>query len=264
MLNGWLKEVLPGIKPWISTADITKGSAWFPVLLGRLEAARLCIICVTPENVRSPWLYFEAGAIAGKSGDTRVCAYLIGLTPAQLSSGPLAQFQATMADKADTWKLVRDLNRHLQSGAHDVMLLEKNYDAKWPQLKQTLDAVLAEYKAISVHEVPESEAVRVVYQLSREAIKLLKDAGADARGAIFMSRTMHGFHLQIGNTPIAGTRNARDVALWQAAVRQLLQNRLLEDRGGKGEVFGMTAEGYRVADELRTMVLPSAAESENQ
>ena len=50
-LNGWLKEVLPGIKPWISTADITKGSAWFPVLLGRLEAARLCIICVTPENV---------------------------------------------------------------------------------------------------------------------------------------------------------------------------------------------------------------------
>src|SRR4051794_28404124 len=64
-LNGWLKDVLPGIKPWISTEDITKGSTWFPALLGRLEAARLCILCITPENVRSPWLYFEAGAIAG-------------------------------------------------------------------------------------------------------------------------------------------------------------------------------------------------------
>lgn len=103
MLNGWLKDVLPGVKPWISTEDLTKGSAWFPALLGRLEVARLCIICITPENVRSPWLYFEAGAIAGKRADTRVCTYLIGVGPAQLASGPLGQFQATLADKADTW-----------------------------------------------------------------------------------------------------------------------------------------------------------------
>lgn len=119
-LHDWLKDVLPGIKPWISSEDITKGSAWFPALLGRLEAARLCIICITPENVRSPWLYFEAGAIAGKSTNARVCSYLIGVDGAQLTSGPLGQFQWTVADKADTWKLVRDINKHLQSGAQRV------------------------------------------------------------------------------------------------------------------------------------------------
>ena len=111
-----------------------------------------------------------------------------------------------MADKADTWKLVRDLNRHLQSGAHDVMLLERNYDAKWPELKQTLDAVLAEYKESCVHEVPESETVRAVYQLSPEAIKLLARAAADRQGTIFVLRTLAGIHLEVGNQLFAHAR----------------------------------------------------------
>src|SRR6266436_9436642 len=141
-LHNWLKDVLPGIKPWISTEDITKGTAWFSALLGRLEAARLCIICITPENVRSPWLYFEAGAIAGKSTDARLCSYLIGVDGNQLANGPLGQFQWTAAERGDTWKLLRDINRHLQSGAHNEVLLEGNFEQKWPQLKRILDAVL--------------------------------------------------------------------------------------------------------------------------
>jgi len=263
-LNGWLKDVLPGIKPWISTEDITKGSAWFPALLGRLEAARLCIICITPENLRSPWLYFEAGAIAGKSTDTRVCSYLIGLEPAQLSSGPLGQFQASVADKADTWKLVRDINKHLQSGAHNEMLLEGNFEIKWPRLKQALDAVLAEYKDTPVHEVPASEALRAVYQLSREAIQLLLAAAADPHGIVLAIRTFEGFHVQVSGKELGNPGDVRAAATWQGAIRQLLHHGLLENRGGKGEVFGVTAEGYRVADELRTKGIAGAAEKGDQ
>jgi hypothetical protein len=250
-LNGWLKDVLPGIKPWISTEDITKGAVWFPALLGRLEAARLCIICITPENVRSPWLYFEAGAIAGKSTDTRVCSYLIGLEPTQISSGPLGQFQATVAEKADTWRLVRDINKHLQSGAHNEMLLEGNFEGKWLRLKQALDTIRAEYKDAPVHEVPESEALKAVYQLGREAISLLVEASSDTRGVIVSVRTFQGMHIQTNGKQFANPSDARSVAIWQGAIRQLLHHGLLESRGSKGEVFGVTAEGYRVADELR-------------
>jgi hypothetical protein len=263
-LNAWLKDVLPGIKPWISTEDITKGSTWFPALLGRLEAARLCIICVTPENLRSPWLYFEAGAIAGKSTDTRVCSYLIGVESAQLSGGPLGHFQATVADKADTWKLVRDINKHLQRGAHDEMLLEGNFEVKWPRLKQPLDAVLASYKDTPVHEVPESEALRAIYQLGREAISLLVEAASDRQGVIVFARTMQGTHIQTNSKELANPQDARSVALWQGAIRQLLHHGLLENRGSKGEVFGVTAEGYRVADELRTKGIAVASEKGDQ
>jgi TIR domain len=257
-LHDWLKDVLPGIKPWISSEDITKGSAWFPALLGRLEAARLCIICITPENVRSPWLYFEAGAIAGKSTDARVCSYLIGVDGGQLTSGPLGQFQWTIAEKADTWKLVRDINRHLQSGAHNELLLQGNFDQKWPQLKKMLDAVLAEYKDAPVREVPSSESLR--YQLSPEAIQILLEAAADPDGSVLMVRTFEGLHVQAGRKPLATLRDGRSTAIWQGAVRQLLQNRLLEGRGKKGEVFSVTAEGYRVADELRAQGIGTTQE----
>ncbi len=251
-LNTWLKEVLPGIKPWISTEDIAKGSAWFPALLGRLEAARFCIICITPENARSPWLYFEAGAIAGKSTEARVCSYLIGVDGGQLASGPLGQFQWTVAEKADTWKLLRDINKHLQSGAHNELLLERNFELQWPRLEQMLEAVLEEYKDAPVHEVPASEALRAVYQLSREAIQLLLEAASDPHGVVLVVRTMMGLHVQVSGKELTIPQNARSAALWQGAVRQLLHNGLLEDRGVKGEVFQVTAEGYRVADELRT------------
>jgi hypothetical protein len=251
-LYGWLKDVLPGVRPWISTVDISKGSAWFPALLGRLEAARLCVICITPENLRSPWLFFEAGAIAGKNADTRVCPYLIGVEASQLSSGPLGQFQSTVANKVDTWKLVREINKHLQSGAHNEMLLNSIFDSKWPRLKHTLDVALADSKHPSVNEVPASEALRAIYQLGKEAMILLVEAADDSDGTLFFVRTMDGTHIQTNKREFANPSNAREIAVWQGAMRQLIQQGLLEDRGRKGEVFGVTAEGYRVADELRT------------
>jgi hypothetical protein len=259
-LNAWLKHVLPGIRPWISTEDITKGSPWFPALLGRLEAARLCIICITPENVRSPWLYFEAGAIAGKGADTRVCAYLIGVTPAQLSNGPLGPFQATVADKADTWKLVKDINRHLRTGAHNEILLQRNFEQEWALLKQTLESALAEYRDVPVQQVPDSEALRAVYQLSQQAIQLLVLAASDPHGVVLTLRSDMGFHVQVGGTELVKSQEPRSAALWQGAVRQLLQNGLLDVRGS-GEVLGVTAEGYRVADELRAKGFRNVAEA---
>ncbi len=207
----------------------------------------------TPENVRSPWLYFEAGAIAGKSTDARVCSYLIGLDGSQLASGPLGQFQWTMAEKNDTWKLVRDINRHLQSGAHNEQVLEGNFQQKWPRLKRMLDSVLEEYRDAPVHEVPASEALRAIYQLSGEAIQVLLEATADPQGGgVLVARTTEGVFVQANGKQLATPRDARSAATWQGAVRQLLQTGLLEDPGGRGEVFDVTAEGYRVADELRT------------
>jgi len=250
-LTDWLKDVLPGIKPWISTEDITKGTAWFLALLGRLEAARLCIICITPDNVRSPWLYFEAGAIAGKGTEARLCPYLIGVQGAQLVDSPLSQFQWTLAEKADTWKLVKDMNKHLQSGAHNELLLEGNFERKWPPLRQKLDAIIAEYKDASVHEVPASQALRPLYQLSREAIHLLIETASAPDGIVLVGRNRDGFFVQVSGKQLVNPQDPRSTALWQGAVRQLLQSGLLEDRGVKGEVFEVTAEGYRVADELR-------------
>jgi hypothetical protein len=259
-MDGWLKDTLPGVKVWGTPEDIVMGSSWFTSLLGRVEVARLCIICVTPENVRSPWLYFGVGAVAGRSGHVRVCPYLLNIDGMYVANGPLAQFQWAAADKGDTWKLLRDINKHLQSGAYHEASLAVAFDKTWPTLKRTLDAIRSEHKDVPVQEVPESEALRAIYQLGREAMGLLVEAANDPRGMVYFLRTFEGTFIQVNGKQIGNPSDARSVAIWQGAIRQLLHQGLLENRGTKGEAFSVTAEGYRVADEIRSKGMGRVAE----
>src|SRR5437868_2229293 len=91
--RGWLPEVVPGIKPWISSEDIAKGTSWFEELMAQLSKTKICITFITPENVRSTWLYFEAGSTATRVGRKAVCVYLIGVEPDHVRDTPLGQFQ---------------------------------------------------------------------------------------------------------------------------------------------------------------------------
>src|SRR5262249_35404460 len=98
----WLPEVRPGVKPGLSSEDITKGTPWFASLSAQLGRSGACLICVTPENIGSAWLYFEAGAIAHAMQGSLICSYLIGLNASELSGNPLSQYQLTTFDKDDT------------------------------------------------------------------------------------------------------------------------------------------------------------------
>jgi hypothetical protein len=97
-LRGWLPKIINAIKPWLSSADIDKGARWSTDVASRLEAAKAGIICLTPSNLHSDWILFEAGALSKTLQNTFVCPFLIGLEPSDVKP-PLAQFQATKAEK---------------------------------------------------------------------------------------------------------------------------------------------------------------------
>jgi hypothetical protein len=59
-LYDWLPKVIPSLEPWISTQDIDKGQRWTNELQKRLATAKGCIVCLTSENVNSPWVYCRA------------------------------------------------------------------------------------------------------------------------------------------------------------------------------------------------------------
>ena len=231
-LNVWLREVLPRIKPWISSEHIGKGSAWVRVLLSQLEATRLCIICITPENVNSPWLSFEAGAIAGKSPEARVCPYLIGVDGGQLASGPLEQFQWTVAEKDDTWKLVRDINSHLQDGSYPELMLRSHFEQIWPRLKQNLDDALAEHEDCSEDEVPTAETLPPACNLSEYALKLLLAAVSDPRKVVVVTLAPDELSVYISSRQLSDTQDARSTGRWLKGVWELLQKGLLGIREG--------------------------------
>src|SRR5215472_19191834 len=77
-LRDWLPDVLNIVDPWLSAADVEKGAKWRQVISGELEKANFAILCLTPENLSSPWLLFEAGALSKRS-EALVCTYLLGL-----------------------------------------------------------------------------------------------------------------------------------------------------------------------------------------
>jgi len=139
-LRDWLPNVIQAIDPWVSPEDIAKGARWSADIAKQLEAAKVGIVCVTPENYKSPWLNFEAGAISKTVGDSYVCPYLFNMTETDLK-GPLTQFQATTATKDDTKKLTLTLNDALKENKVNDDRLKKTFERWWPDLKKTLDEI---------------------------------------------------------------------------------------------------------------------------
>ena len=105
-LHTWLRRVIHQSDPWISSRDIEQGARWSNELSHQLEDACIGIIILTRENISSPWILFETGSLAKILDRTFVCPYLLDLKYSELQ-GPLAQFQASMANEADTRKLVQ-------------------------------------------------------------------------------------------------------------------------------------------------------------
>src|SRR5687768_117914 len=65
MLCAFLIRILPELdgRVHIST-QLRKGVLWFDAIMSQLERARAGVLCLNAENLRSPWVHFEAGALA--------------------------------------------------------------------------------------------------------------------------------------------------------------------------------------------------------
>ncbi|MEW6532336.1 MAG: TIR domain-containing protein [Thermodesulfobacteriota bacterium] len=138
-MHGWLPRIIQAAKPWISSEDIAKGATWQVDLKQGLNEAKAGIICVTPGNLEEPWIHFEAGALSNAIEKAYVCPYLVGLTPANLG-GPLAQFQATTATRADTLKLVKTINEAIGRPLEESQLVE-TFEYFWPKFEEKLKEI---------------------------------------------------------------------------------------------------------------------------
>ena len=139
-LNEWLTNVIHAVEPWMSGSDLEKGARWSSDIAQQLNDAQFGIICLTSENLQSPWLLFEAGALSKTLDDAYVCPYLLDLDTADLK-GPLAQFQATKAKKEDTRKLILTINRALGTKARPEDKVNRAFDLWWPDLEVKLEQI---------------------------------------------------------------------------------------------------------------------------
>ncbi len=140
-LHAFLRVVVQGPKYFISTG-MNKGELWDNVISGELEATNIGVATLLPENIKSTWMHFEAGAVSKATAVAKVFPYLVGVSEAELA-GPLSRFQATAADEGGTRDLVESLNAlrppevRLPDSALTVAV-----EGQWPALEREIREAL--------------------------------------------------------------------------------------------------------------------------
>jgi hypothetical protein len=168
-LRDWLPEVIQSIEPWMSSEDIDKGQRWAAEIGAKLGGLGQGVLCITAENMREPWLNFEAGALAKSLDDSRVRPLLLGVQPSDVT-GPLAQFQATVAnDRDDMLKFVTSLNEACASPLNPVRL-QRAFERNWDEFEPKLSVI----SATPTQSKP-TEKVRGTEEMVSELLDRMRD-----------------------------------------------------------------------------------------
>lgn len=175
-LNDWLRRVIQAVKPFYSP-EIEKGAKWSSEMDSALEGTRFGIVCLTPDNLDSTWIHYEAGALS-KTKDALVWTFLHELTAGDVPQ-PLGKFQHTIAEKADTLQLLRTINARLADvGGEPLsdMLLEENFELFWPKLEERLLAAKSIPLVTSSKKTPrEAEMPRDERAILNEILELVRN-----------------------------------------------------------------------------------------
>jgi hypothetical protein len=174
----WLPLVLHYVAPWLSNADIEAGERWANEVAKELESSNFGIISVTRENVASPWILFEAGALAKSLQGSRVIPLLLDLEFRDIT-GPLAQFQAKKVDKLGLSEIVASINQNAPQPVQEARV-KQLFDALWPDLEKRIGGIPKQTTptkhARSQPEVLE-ELVTGVRALDARVRDILEDSG---------------------------------------------------------------------------------------
>ena len=146
LVHQFLKLVIQATEPFLSSEDLDKGVLWASAISDQLATTSAGILCLTAENRESPWILFEAGALAKGLQRNRVHALLIDLEHSDLRP-PLSQFNNTTLDEEDVFRLIKGINSGLEANALSDDILRKAFDAQWPafarQVKEAKEALIS-------------------------------------------------------------------------------------------------------------------------
>jgi hypothetical protein len=178
-LREWLPLVVQACKnrTYMSDRDNEAGVLWGENLSSELEASNFGIICLTPSNLKAPWIHFEAGALSKTVVKARVVPLLYGLHPPDVGL-PLSRFMMKQLDDNGIFDLIKSMNSALdESQRLDQMELAKLFGGMLPLLK-------AELAGVPAAEEPEPRSERELLEEVLELLRATSSAKFVTRGPI--------------------------------------------------------------------------------
>jgi len=145
-LSVWLKRVNQRVDCFFSPEHIDSGRRWSSTVASELESCSFGILCLTRQNIHSPWIHFEAGALSKSVEDGRVCPILFEGDTSDIE-GPLSQFQATTFGASGVKKLVKDINGAMGKEALLETFLWSEFEDRWPSLEREIQRILATHQS---------------------------------------------------------------------------------------------------------------------
>lgn len=147
-IKEWLPNVIQAVDVFLSSEDIAKGAQWFHELSKVLDECEFGILCLTRSNLSEPWILYEAGALSKRFEGARIVPLLIDLKIEDLNS-PLANFNASLLDRAEFEKLAAEVNRAAAKRALTEKQLTNAFNGQWPTFEKALDLAVRQVAADS-------------------------------------------------------------------------------------------------------------------
>jgi hypothetical protein len=178
-LGSWLPQVIQNVQ--VNSPDKFGGGYRWADELRTIEDSDVAVLCLTPGNIHSPWMAFEAGAIS-RGGASKVIPLLFNISPHEIT-GPLATFQALSSDKDGIYRLIEQINSIAHVGRVPGDTLRAIFEVLWPKLESELielqNQVRLESNRGSTQVMLEELVVRV-RELERHMIGESQEEGTES------------------------------------------------------------------------------------
>lgn len=178
IFKDWLPNVIQSVEPYMSLNDILLGERWIKSVESELAKSSFGLVFVTPENINSPWINFEAGALT-KTYNSKVVPLIYNSDITILENGPLNQFQSAQSiNKESILELLKSIVKSDEKSTLNEKRLDKAFLIWWPDLEKKVSSIKPELKK-SEHNPSQSEMLKaVVIKLNQQEkdLRFLKDA----------------------------------------------------------------------------------------
>lgn len=200
----WLPNVVQFIEPYMSSKDIESGEKWGSNIETNLENCNFGIVFVTPNNINSPWINFEAGALS-KTYKSKVVPVLYDADITILNNGPLIQFQtAQKITKEGIFELLQSIISSSEASNLDIIRLENGLEKWWPDLIEKIDNISSQEQDNKIEKAPsDSEMLKsIVIKLNQQDKELRQLRNVSAHKDLLSESIEKKVNSGIRTTPI--------------------------------------------------------------
>lgn len=177
LIKDWVEQCIQSVEAFVSDEDIEKGENWSARLSNELSNTNYGIVCLTSDNISTPWIHFEAGALS-KLVDSRVSTIAVDVQYSEIK-GPLSSFQNTKLEKTDMLSLLKSINNSIEKSGEKSLnedKLKNSFEAFWNTFDKNLKKLFDDHKKEPVKK--QTSKMQIQQESFDELLQLMRNQNA--------------------------------------------------------------------------------------